>query len=97
MSSVTSSAPNRSACARMLVHEVGPHDAVAEAGEVLDLGGVHQRATGGDRTLEEQRLEVGARGVDGGRVAGRAGADDDDVADVVAGGAHGHLPCGGGG
>ena len=30
-------------------------------------------------------LQAGAGGVDGGGVAGRAGADDDDVADVGAG------------
>jgi hypothetical protein len=29
-----------------VVHEAGAHDALAEAGEVLDLGGVHERATG---------------------------------------------------
>ena len=71
-----------------VLHQVRAHDAVAEAGEVLDLGGVHQRPAGGDRTLEDQRLEVGARGVDRGRPAGRAGADDDDVADVRGHGTH---------
>ena len=40
-----------------LVHQRRAHDAVAEAGEVLDLGGGHQRAAGGDRALEDQRLE----------------------------------------
>ena len=63
-----------------LVHQGRAHDAVAEAGEVLDLGGVHQRAAGGDRALEHQGCEVGAGGVHGGGVAGRAGADDDHVA-----------------
>ena len=66
-----------------VVHELGTHDPVAEAGEVLDLGGVHQRAARGDRSLEHQRGEVGARGVDGGGVARRSGADDDHVADVA--------------
>ena len=64
-----------------LVHQRRAHDAVAEAGEVLHLGGVHQRAAGGDGALEHQRCEVGARGVHGGGVARRAGADDDHVAD----------------
>ena len=79
-----------------VLHELGAHDAVAEAGEVLDLGGVHQRATGGDGALEEQRLEVGAGGVDGGGVAGRAGADDDQTADVgrCGGGHAATAPCG---
>ena len=67
----------------------GAHDAVAEAGEVLDLGGVHQGTTGGDRALEHQGLEVRTRGVDGSRPPGRTGADDDDVADVRG---HGHIP-----
>ena len=82
-SSVTSSAPNRSACLRSVVHQVGAHDAVGEAGEVLDVGGVHQRAAGGDRALEHQRRQVGARGVDRGGVARRARADDDHVAYVA--------------
>ena len=63
-----------------LVHQGRAHDAVAEAGEVLDLGGVHQRAAGGHRTLEDQRLQAGAGGVDRGGVARGAGADDDHVA-----------------
>ncbi len=70
------------------VHEVGAHDAVLEAGEVLDLGRVHQRATGRDGALEDEGGEVGAGGIDGGGVAGRAGADDDDVAHV----GHGAAP-----
>ena len=51
-----------------LVHQSRAHDAVAETGEVLDLGGVHQRATGGDRALEHERVQVGAGRVErGGR------------------------------
>ena len=62
-----------------LVHQGRAHDAVAEAGEVLDLGGVHQRAAGGHRALEDERVQAGPRGVQRGGVAGRSGADDDDV------------------
>ena len=54
-----------------VVHELGPHDAVREAGVVLDVGGVHERAAGGHRALEHQRSEPGAGQVDGGGVAGR--------------------------
>ena len=72
-----------------VLHQVGAHDAVAEPGVVLHLGGVHQGATGGDGALEDQRLQVGPGGVDGGGVAGRSRADDDDVADV---GAHAWCP-----
>ena len=66
-------------------HELGAHDALGEAGEVLDLGGEHELATGlvaGRRrlALEQQRLEVGAGGVDRGGQAGGARADDDDLA-----------------
>src|SRR5690606_13031920 len=61
-----------------LLHEVGAHDALAEAGEVLDLGGGHQRAAELG-ALEHQRPQVGTRRVDGGGVACRAGADDDQV------------------
>ena len=40
-------------------------------GVVLHLGGGHQRATK-LRALEHRRLQLGAGGVDGGRVTGRA-------------------------
>ncbi len=39
-----------------VVHELGAHDAVLETGEVLHLGGVHQRTTGGDGAFEDRRL-----------------------------------------
>jgi hypothetical protein len=38
-----------------LRHEVGTHDALGEAGEVLDLGGVHELAAGLDRARDEER------------------------------------------
>jgi hypothetical protein len=66
----------------MLLHEIRAHDAVTEAGEVLDLGGVHQGSARGHRALEDERREIGARGIHGRRVAGGAGTDDDDVAHV---------------
>ena len=69
------------------LHELGALDALDEAGEVLDLGGVHQRAARGDRAGDDERGESGARGVDGGRVPGGAGADDDEIA----GFAHGPI------
>ena len=45
-----------------LLHEIGPHDAVAKAGIVLDRGGQHQLAALLD-TLDDQRLQVGAAGI----------------------------------
>ena len=59
-------------------HQVGALDAVLEARVVLDVAGQHQLAARrGAR--EDDRLEVGARRVDRGGQAGRAGADDDDL------------------
>src|SRR5262249_37312224 len=60
-------------------------DAVGVAGVVLDVGRDRQLAAGLE-ALEEERLQVRARGVDGGGVAGGAGADDEDVTDLVHGG-----------
>lgn len=54
----------------------------AETGEVLDLGGVHQGATSSDGPFEQDGLEIRAGGIHRGGVAGRAGTNDDDVADV---------------
>ena len=67
-----------------VVHQIRALDAFWEPGKVLHLGGVHQRAAGGDGALEDQRLEVGPGGVDGGGVAGRSAADDDDLARLAA-------------
>ena len=64
-----------------LVHQLRPGDAVTEAGVVLHLGGRHQRATVLN-ALENQRLELGPRGVNRGGIPGRSGADDDDVMDL---------------
>ena len=61
-----------------LVHQFGSGDALAEAGVVLHLGGGHQRAAELG-AFEHQRCELSAGRIDGGRVAGRARADDDDV------------------
>src|SRR5690606_19114303 len=65
-----------------LLHEVWTHDAVTEARVVLDLGGGHQRATELS-ALEHERFEFGPSGIHGGGVSGRAGADDDQVADLA--------------
>ena len=51
----------------------GPEDAVGEAGVVLDVGGEHELPAGAD-ALDDDRLEVGAAGVDGGGQA-RPGPD----------------------
>ena len=71
-----------------VVHEFGALNALGEAGEVLDLGRVHERAARGQLSGQHDRGEAGAGRVDRGRVAGGTRADDDDVVD---GGALGHL------
>jgi len=70
-----------------VAHELGAHDPVDKAREVLDLGGEHELTAGligrrGQFTLDHQRRQVGARGVDGRGEAGRPRSDDDDVAEV---------------
>jgi hypothetical protein len=64
------------------VGQLGATDALGEAGEVLDVGGGGELTAGGDApghpALEQDRLEVGAGGVDRGGVSGGAAADDDD-------------------
>ena len=64
-------------------HEVGAHDAVGEAREVLDIGGGGELPARGDvvghPALEEHGLELRARGVDGRRVRGWGAPDDADA------------------
>ena len=60
-----------------LLHQPRTLDRIGEARIVLDVGGDHQLAAllqAGD----QHRLQHGARRVDRRRVAGRAGADDED-------------------
>ena len=57
-------------------HELGTHQALREARVVLDLGGLHQLATGLD-ALDAQRSQLRARCVDGSRQPGGSAADDD--------------------
>ena len=67
-----------------LRHQLGALDALREAGEVLHLGGGHQRAAVGV-ALEHQRLQFGAGQIDRRGVAGGTGADDDHVVAPVLG------------
>ncbi|KAG0919669.1 hypothetical protein G6F31_021024 [Rhizopus arrhizus] len=64
-------------------HQVRPHQAGGVTRPVVHLGGGHQLAAllqAGD----DDRLQVGTGGVDGGGPAGRAGTEDDEA--LVAGG-----------
>ena len=69
------------------LHEVWAEDAVREAWVVLDVRRQHQLTTwlvarARRLAFDDQRVEVGPRGVDRGGQPGRAGADDDDLASV---------------
>ena len=71
-------APKRSACFCRFLHELEAVDALGEAGEILDdAGGGEQPARHG--AGEDERREIGARGVNRGGEPGAAGADDDDL------------------
>lgn len=63
-----------------VVHELATHNSLGEAGEVLDVGGGGQLATGSGaishEALVQSGLEVCAGQVDGSRVGGRAGTDN---------------------
>ena len=61
-----------------LLHQPGALDDVGEARIVLDVGGDGELAARLD-ALDQDRLQHGARGIDRGGVAGRAGADDDKL------------------
>jgi hypothetical protein len=54
---------------------------------VVDLGGGHQLAALG-HAGDQHRVQVGAGGVDGGGVAGGAGAEDQDLGVWVGGGSY---------
>ena len=61
-----------------LLHQLEAIDALGKAGEILDDAG------GGEQAArlaagEDERREIGARGVDRGGEAGATGADDDDL------------------
>jgi hypothetical protein len=66
-------------------HELGAHDPVDEAGEVLHVGRQHQLAAGlvaggGGLTLDHEGLELGPRRVQGGGETRRPAPDHDDLA-----------------
>jgi hypothetical protein len=60
-------------------HQVGAHDAVAMAREILDHRRQHQLAARLE-SFDEERLQAGAGGVESGGQSGGARTNDDDVA-----------------
>jgi hypothetical protein len=65
------------------LHQVGALHAVDVGRPVVDIGGGHQLAALG-HAGDQQRLQVGACGIDRGGVAGRAGAEDQHLGMVGA-------------
>ena len=64
-----------------LHHQVGAHDALGEARIVLDIGRLLQQAAPCE-ALDDERREVGARGVQRRRISRGPAADDDRVLDL---------------
>ena len=74
--------PKRSACLCSSSTTSGPLTPSGKPGIVLDLGRDHQLAAGltaGDHALDDERLEVGARRVDGRRQSGGSRTNNDHV------------------
>jgi len=69
-----------------VLHHRRAENAFRIAGVVLDVARDHQLAAEGD-PFDHERVEIRARGIEGGRVSGRPTADDDQVTHVV----HRHL------
>src|SRR5205823_6053891 len=64
------------------LHQLGPRDSFGEARIVLYVGRLLKQPAPGE-AFDHQRGEVGSRGVQRGRVAGRATANDDHVLDLL--------------
>ena len=66
---------------RLFAHifdELVAQDAVGEAGVIFDHGG-QRELSARFMTVDDQRLQIGTRSVDGGGKASAAAADDDHV------------------
>ena len=81
-SSVTNSAPKRSAWRAEVLHHLGAEDALREARVVLDVARDHELAAAGE-ALDHERVRGWRARVERGGVAGGAAADDDQVANVL--------------
>ena len=65
------------------LHQLRTHDSVREPRIVLDVRGVHQCTTGGDRPFENQRIQLGPGGVHRGGIAGRTGPNNDEILNIA--------------
>ena len=61
-----------------VLHQLGAVDALGKPGKILDQGGQRKLAAG-FVAADHQRLQIRARGVDGRRISGAAGANDYDI------------------
>src|SRR6185312_10998128 len=73
-----------------LLHQPGTLDRFGEARIILDIGGDHQLAARLEAG-EQQRLQHGARGVDGGGVTRRTRADNNETLWRIGQGSPGEL------
>ena len=64
-----------------LLHHLRAHDPLGVAGVVLDVRGLLEQPAP-QEALDDERVQVRARGVERRRVARRAASDDDDLLDV---------------
>src|SRR5688572_5965001 len=71
-----------------VLHHLRAHHALRIARVVLHVGRLLEQAAPGE-ALDQERVQVRARGVKGSRVAGRTAADDDDILHVL--GLHTHY------
>src|SRR5206468_9767958 len=65
-----------------LLHQLRPHDAILEAGIVLDVAGDHELAAKG-KALDHEGIEIGAGRVQSRRVSGRAAPDHDHISNLI--------------
>jgi hypothetical protein len=69
----------------LLLHVLDEFRAVndlGKSGKILDQGGQRELSSG-FMSADDERLQVGPRGINRGRVSGAAGTDDDDVPHLV--------------
>src|SRR5579864_3133181 len=77
----------RAEALRLLAHvldQLRAKDTVGESGKILDQGGEGELAAG-LVAFNNQRLQVGARGVESGGVSGASGPDDDYISSFAHG------------
>ncbi len=67
-----------------LVHQPGALDHILVTGIIFDIRGDHQLSAG-LQSRNQHGFQIGARGIDCGRVSGRSGTDDQDFGVMLLG------------